>query len=132
LIHSLNKNEYRIFKAVEITIRRGLRQKEENRDEPIWVIIHIFMEMSQGNSLYLKQIKMSFYFSSIKSQNRKVLQVLYGDFGTSERGEAMEKGCRSANIVQILCTHVCKWKMIPVESTPEMGEEGIKENDGRG
>jgi hypothetical protein len=27
---------------------------------------------------------------------------------------------------------VCKWKMIPVESTPEMGEEGIKENDGRG
>jgi hypothetical protein len=25
------------------------------------------------------------------------------------------------NIVQILCTHVCKWKMIPIEATPEIG-----------
>jgi hypothetical protein len=28
----------------------------------------------------------------------------------------MEKGWRRMNIVQILCTHVCKWKMIPVET----------------
>jgi hypothetical protein len=25
-------------------------------------------------------------------------------------GEEMRKGCRRVNIVQILCTHVCKWK----------------------
>jgi hypothetical protein len=28
-MYSLYKNEYRIFKAVETTIRRGLREKEE-------------------------------------------------------------------------------------------------------
>jgi hypothetical protein len=33
-------------------------------DEPIWVLIHTLMEMSQGNSLcrYLKQTKMSYFF----------------------------------------------------------------------
>jgi hypothetical protein len=29
-------------------------------------------------------------------------------------------------MVQILCTHVCKWKMIPVETIPGMG--GLKES----
>jgi hypothetical protein len=31
-------------------------------------------------------------------------------FGTSQRGEEVGKGCRRVNMVQILCTHVCKWK----------------------
>jgi hypothetical protein len=37
---------------------------EKNRDKPIWVIIHMYMEISQGNSLcsYLKQTKISFFF----------------------------------------------------------------------
>jgi hypothetical protein len=35
------------------------------------------------------------------------------------------------NIEQILCTHVCKWKMIPVETVPGVGR-GEKENDGGG
>jgi hypothetical protein len=45
-------------------------------DEPIWVITHIFMEMSQGNCLcsYLKQTKMSFFFS--KSGNGRAEWVL--------------------------------------------------------
>jgi hypothetical protein len=25
--------------------------------------------------------------------------------------------------VQIMCAHVCKWKLIPVETVPGMGEE---------
>jgi hypothetical protein len=62
-MYFLHKNEYRIFIPVEITIRRGLRKKgEKNRgDEPIRVIIHIYMETSQGNPLcsYLNQTKMS-------------------------------------------------------------------------
>jgi hypothetical protein len=29
---------------------------------------------------------------------------------TSRRREDVEKGCRRVNMVQILCTHVCKWK----------------------
>jgi hypothetical protein len=42
---SLYKNEYRIFKPVETTIKKG-RKKKNRGDEPIWVIIHIYMEMS--------------------------------------------------------------------------------------
>jgi hypothetical protein len=38
--------------------------KKKKGVEPIWVIIHIYMEMSLGNSLYscLKQAKMSLVF----------------------------------------------------------------------
>jgi hypothetical protein len=46
-MHFLYKNEYRIFKPVEIIIKRGLKKKRENRgDEPILIIIHIYMDMS--------------------------------------------------------------------------------------
>jgi hypothetical protein len=48
------------------------------------------------------------------------------------KGEEVGKGCGRVNIVQILCTHVCKWKMRPVETIPGMGGEGIKKNDGGG
>jgi hypothetical protein len=67
------------------------------------------METSHGNSLcsYLKQTKMSFFFFY-----RMAEQVLPGDggVGTSGRGEEKQKECRRVNIVQVLCTHVCKWK----------------------
>jgi hypothetical protein len=33
-------------------------------------------------------------------------------------------------MVQILCTHECKWKKIPVETVSRMGKGLIKENDG--
>jgi hypothetical protein len=59
--YSLYKNEYRIFKPIETTIRRRLNSEKRNKgDEPIWVLIQIYMEMSQRNSLYsyLKQTKM--------------------------------------------------------------------------
>jgi hypothetical protein len=56
--------------------------KKTGRDEPIWVVVHICMETTQGISLYsclyLKLAKMpcfSFYFlcfSSTKSENRRV------------------------------------------------------------
>jgi hypothetical protein len=41
------KNQYRIFKPVEITIKGGLMWKIEGRYEPIQVIIHINMKMSK-------------------------------------------------------------------------------------
>jgi hypothetical protein len=51
-MYFLYKNKYRIFKPVETTIRKGQGRKEKNRgDEPILVIIHIYMKKSQGNSL---------------------------------------------------------------------------------
>jgi hypothetical protein len=33
LMYSLYKTQYRIFKPVETTIRKGLREKEENRED---------------------------------------------------------------------------------------------------
>jgi hypothetical protein len=58
--------------------------KENSRDEPIGIILHIYMEISLGNSLcsylYLKLAKMSFFsfffFYSTKSENKRVEQVL--------------------------------------------------------
>jgi hypothetical protein len=61
-MYSLNKSEYRIFKPVEITIMRILRRKKKNRgDKPIRVIMHIYMEMLQGNSLY-SYLKQKYHF----------------------------------------------------------------------
>jgi hypothetical protein len=75
------------------------------------LIIHIYVEMSQENALYsnLKPAKPSFFIFT-KLENRRVKQVLPGEVVTHERGEDIGKGCRRVNIVQILCTHECKWK----------------------
>jgi hypothetical protein len=43
---NFKKNEYKICKPVEIIIRR-LEQEKNGGDEPIWNIIHIYMEMPQ-------------------------------------------------------------------------------------
>jgi hypothetical protein len=73
--------------------------KRNGRDEPIRVVIHIFMETTQGNSLcsylYLKLAKkkvmlLFLSFSSTKSENRWVEQILLGvgmcwAFGISRR-----------------------------------------------
>jgi hypothetical protein len=60
------------------------------------------MEMSHGNSLYsyLKQTKVSFFLNKIGEQEGKIGPIW----------EEVGKGCRRVNVVQILCTHVCKWK----------------------
>jgi hypothetical protein len=51
-MYFLYKNEYWIFKPVEITIEEDQGIKEKNRgDEPIQVIIYTCMEMTQRNSL---------------------------------------------------------------------------------
>jgi hypothetical protein len=67
------------------------------------------MEMSQGNSLYLKQTKMSFS-SFTKAENRRAEQFLSGGVGSSGRREDVWKRCRRVNMLQILCIHVYKWK----------------------
>jgi hypothetical protein len=58
-----------------------------------------------------------------------VEQVCSGAFGTS-CGERCRERCGRVNMVQILCTHVYKRKMRPVETVPGMEGRGIKENDG--
>jgi hypothetical protein len=48
-------------------------------------------------------------FFKIKMENRRAEQVLSGEF-VPVGGGGVGKGCRRVNMVQILCTHVCKWK----------------------
>jgi hypothetical protein len=71
-------------------------------NEPIQVTIHIYMEMSQGNSLcsYLKHC-----FCKIREQESRSGPV-WGEVGTSERGGEVGKGHGWADMVQILCTQV--------------------------
>jgi hypothetical protein len=70
------------------------------------------MDLTLENSLlsYLEQTEMSFFFSFSfsKLENKRAKQVLSG--GLVPVGREVWKGCRRVDIVQILCTHVCKWK----------------------
>jgi hypothetical protein len=62
-------------------------------DEPTGVIIHIYLEVSQGNSLfnyiYLKQVKMLYFlfflFSSTKLESRRNKSCPGGRAGNSGR-----------------------------------------------
>jgi hypothetical protein len=45
-------------------------------------------------------------------------------------GVDIRKGCKRVNSVEILCKHVGKWKMTPVETTPGMGHRGVKNDRG--
>jgi hypothetical protein len=68
--------------------------------------------MKIENSLcsYHKQVKLPFLFSFRKLENRRVEQILpgLGGVGTSGREEEVGKWHGRMNIMQILCTHVCK------------------------
>jgi hypothetical protein len=61
------------------------------------------------------------YFSFTESENRRVEQVLPVGVGTSGRWEDVGKGCGRVNTVQILCTHVCKWKNDTCKTIPGIG-----------
>jgi hypothetical protein len=43
-------------------------------------------------------------------ENRREEQVLSKGMGNSGKEGEMRKGCRRENIVQVMYTHVCKWK----------------------
>jgi hypothetical protein len=90
--------------------------KKIRGDKPIGVIIHIYMELSQGNSLcsylYLK-LKcpvfcfISSLFSSTKLGLGRQTSPAWGEgWHQCGRGE----GHRRLNMVQKMCTHVYKCK----------------------
>jgi hypothetical protein len=83
-------------------------KKNRGDEEPIRIIMHIYMEMSQGNSLcsYFKQTKIViFFFYKIREQEGETGPV-WG-VGISGQVEDVGKGHGRVNMVQILCTHVC-------------------------
>jgi hypothetical protein len=103
---------YTICKSVETTIRKEQARKKKSGDEPIQAVIHIHMELPQGNSLLTilnKQEKISFFFfHNIREQEGGTSPACWA--GTSGRWEEVGKECGKVNIVQILVTHVYKWK----------------------
>jgi hypothetical protein len=50
------------------------------------------------------------YFPFTKLENKRVEFFLTGGIGSSGSEENVGKVCRGVNMVQMLCTHVCKWK----------------------
>jgi hypothetical protein len=81
--------------------------KKIRGDKPIWIIIHLYMKISQGNSFYSylypnKQKYYFFLFSSTKSENRRAEQACRGRgrAGISRRGKVVGKGVRRVNTVQ--------------------------------
>jgi hypothetical protein len=84
--------------------RRCIGRKKNRGEEPIGDIIHVYMEMSQGNSLCscLKEAqKISFFFFFLlqnwrtEGKTRPCLGI-----GTSGMGEGIRKGCRMVNMVE--------------------------------
>jgi hypothetical protein len=97
---SLYSNEYSNYKLAEATMGRGLGiVLWSDRDEQIWVMIHICMETTQRVSLYsypyLKLakyyiLKIIFYvFSSAKLENKRAEQNLPGG-GGGRKGKCLK------------------------------------------
>jgi hypothetical protein len=88
------------------------------------------MEMSQRNSLciYLKQTKISCLFFFYKNGEQESRTSTARGVDTSGRGQEVGKGHGRVNVVQIVCTHVCKWKNDTcLNCSRNREEEGIKE-----
>jgi hypothetical protein len=69
------------------------------------------MEVSQGNSPVANLNKQKcdfFFFYKIRKQEGGIDPAWDG--GCQKEGEEVEKGCRKVNMMQILHTHICKWK----------------------
>jgi hypothetical protein len=85
--YSLCSNKYSNLKLAKATMGRGVTLRSD-RDEPTWVVIHTYMETTQGISLYsspyLKLAKMPcfcyfllcFFFNKIEEQGG-VSQIMY-------------------------------------------------------
>jgi hypothetical protein len=73
-----------------------------------------------------------FFFYKVREQEGRIGLVRGEGVCYQWEGKDVGKGCGRMSMVQILCAHVCKWKMIPVETIPGMGGRRIKENGGEG
>jgi hypothetical protein len=79
-------------------------------------------------SLYL----LCFFFYKIREQEGGTGSAQKGAVGTSRRGVEVGKGGRRMNMVQIMCTHVCKAKMLPVETIPGVRRGSMGDSSGGG
>jgi hypothetical protein len=79
--------------------------KRSSRDEPMWVVIHLSMEVMLGISLYnYLYLKLAKYFLFNKSENKRAEQVL----PRSRVWEGWER--RWGEVAQTMYTYVSKCK----------------------
>jgi hypothetical protein len=76
-------------------------------------IVHLYVEILQetpwvASYLYLKQAKMSLFSFFLYKIGEQVL--LGGERWYQKEEGGGRKGCRRVNMLQVLCTHVCKCK----------------------
>jgi hypothetical protein len=69
---------------------------KKNRDEPFGVIIHLYMKLSQGNSLcsyrYLKKETCLFFLFFLLQNQRRAKQVLLRGVGLAPEGAGRCQG----------------------------------------
>jgi hypothetical protein len=96
-----------------LSIGRG----EEKKGERILLELEIKRGHNNRDRQNVKILTTFFFF--LQNQEDKTGSVLGADI--QGRGEDAGKCNRKVNMVQILCTHLWKWKMIPVETIPGRG-----------
>jgi hypothetical protein len=109
----LYRNEYRIFKPDEATIKKETKVEGTKREVKQFRLYYIYTWKCHKETpcvaILNKQKCLFFFFIyKIKEQESRTGSSL----GVSASGsmEEVRKGCRRVNMVQILCTHVYKWK----------------------
>jgi hypothetical protein len=93
-MYVLEKGLCKIF-HFSVSLKTKYREYKKNRrDKLVSVIIHTYMEMSQGNCLcsYLKQTKMSFFFLLQNWRTGRQNKSCLEEVGTSGNREEFGKG----------------------------------------
>jgi hypothetical protein len=101
------------------------RKKKNRGDEPIQAIIHINMEVPQGNSMfsYIKQAKMSVFFFLLqnwKTGRQNVSFLTRGSWYQWEGRGGAEREWEGKYTTNTVYTYI-NGKMRPVESIQERG-----------
>jgi hypothetical protein len=126
LMYFLYKNEYRIYKPVEITIRRGPRLKGEKQRWTNFIFKLKFHKETPCITIFNKQKWHFVFFYKVWEQEGRI--GLFWEIGTSGKGKDVGKG-GGRWIWYKYCIHrYVNEKMIPVETIPEMRGVGIKES----
>jgi hypothetical protein len=142
----VDRNKYRNFKVDRTIMGKGLGRIEKIRgDEPNEVLIHVNMEISQGNSLciYLSLTRKKscfsfalffFFFCKIGEQDRRTGILWGGDGGSWYQHEGRSSEDRELEgeyFTKKKCVHqYINVELIPVETIPIIGRR--KKSNGGG
>jgi hypothetical protein len=82
--------------------------RKNGGNEPIWDTIHTLKCHNETLCIDILNMQKCLFFLK-KWRTQMYISSCLGA-GKSGRGEDIRKGCRRMNMVEIICTHVRKWK----------------------